>query len=169
MENPEFFFTQLEFNIQVFKDLLQPGKQPVSWKQQSEKWSLVEIVCHLRDEEKEDFRQRVQYVLERPEKAFPSIDPVLWVTERKYISQNYPDVVKEFMDERHASLKWLKTLNNAQWDNVHHHPKLGPMSARFILTNWVAHDYLHFRQISKLKYDYLSFISGERLSYAGTW
>jgi len=43
------------------------------------------------------------------------------------------------------------------------------MSAKFILANWLAHDYLHIRQITRLKYDYLQDIPNENLSYAGNW
>jgi hypothetical protein len=43
------------------------------------------------------------------------------------------------------------------------------MSAGMLLANWLAHDYLHFRQITKLKYDYIKYRTGEDLAYAGTW
>jgi hypothetical protein len=33
----------------------------------------------------------------------------------------------------------------------------------------MAHDLLHIRQITKLKYDYLKYLSGQGLSYAGDW
>ncbi|MEM6429633.1 MAG: hypothetical protein AAF708_10365 [Deinococcota bacterium] len=42
------------------------------------------------------------------------------------------------------------------------------MSAQFFLENWLAHDYLHMRQVVKLKYDYLT-ADGVNLIYAGTW
>ena len=38
-----------------------------------------------------------------------------------------------------------------------------------MLTNWLAHDYLHIRQIIKLKFDFLKDQSDEHLSYAGEW
>jgi hypothetical protein len=38
-----------------------------------------------------------------------------------------------------------------------------------IFANWLAHDYLHIRQILRLKYEYLKSISEEDLSYAGEW
>jgi hypothetical protein len=37
------------------------------------------------------------------------------------------------------------------------------------LHNWLAHDYLHIRQIIRIKYDYLKKTSGEILLYAGEW
>jgi hypothetical protein len=44
----------------------------IHWRSQPEKWNLVEIACHMRDE---DWRERVKCTLETPE-AFPTpIDP----------------------------------------------------------------------------------------------
>ena len=78
-------------------------------------------------------------------------------------------MLERFLNEREESIQWLETLTNPPWDNAHLHPKLGPMSASLFLNNWLAHDYLHIRQITKLKYDRLKAISGENLDYAGNW
>ena len=45
-------------------------------------WAPVEIVCHLRDEEAEDFGARLRVVLEGGERFTP-IDPERWATERR--------------------------------------------------------------------------------------
>lgn len=161
---------ELERNIDVFKNLLSGLQSDVYlWKQAEEKWCLLEIICHLCDEEREDFRYRVKHILENPSLPLNSIDPLGWVTLRKYTEQNYEDKINEFMAERKKSIQWLNSLNSNNWDNVYKHPKLGNLSAKMIFSNWLAHDYLHIRQILKLKYDYLKFISDEDLSYAGNW
>ena len=163
-------FGELSKNKQVFSDLLQGvGKEQFNWKSRPEKWCLLEITCHLFDEEREDFRARLKHVLETPNDPLPSIDPVGWVTERKYLQQDYRGKLSSFLDERANSVAWLQSLNNPPWYNAYMHPKFGAMTAKMFLTNWLAHDYLHFRQITKLKYDYLQQVSGETLSYAGSW
>jgi uncharacterized protein YutE (UPF0331/DUF86 family) len=43
------------------------------------------------------------------------------------------------------------------------------LSAKMIFKNWLAHDYLHIRQIIRLKFEYLKGFTGENLSYAGDW
>ena len=139
------------------------------WKQNPEKWCLLEIICHLYDEEREDFRTRTKQVLESPELLLPKIDPVGWVIERKYLQQNFSEKLKDFLSEREQSIKWLQSLKNPKWENAYNHPKLGKMTAKLILTNWLAHDYLHIRQITKLKYDHLKSKSDADLSYAGNW
>lgn len=170
MDNLIFYINELNRNGKVFETLLNsiPYEQ-IIWKQEINKWNLLEIICHLLDEEKEDFRQRLKLVLEDPNIPFPSIDPQSWVTERKYSSQNFENVLIEFIQERNDSVEWLKNLKSPKWDNAYNHPKVGPVSAKFLLANWVAHDYLHIRQITKLKYDYLKYVSNENLNYAGDW
>lgn len=160
----------LSENSTVFKELLsRQSEELYLWKPNPEKWCLLEIVCHLYDEEREDFRSRTRHVLETPTAPLPPIDPQGWVTARDYMQENYDDKVSDFLSERAQSVKWLQSLSNPQWNNAYEHPKFGKMTAKMFLSNWLAHDYLHIRQITRLKYDYLKHLSEEDLSYAGDW
>ena len=166
----EFVIEQLQKNKNIFMKLFKDENEELFlWKQTSEKWCLLEILCHLYDEEREDFRFRTKWVLERPNQIPPPFNPIDWVTDHKYMQQDYTEMLNKFMHERDESIKWLKTLENVNWDNSFDHPKLGKMTAEYYLNNWLAHDYLHIRQIVKLKFDYLRNISGENLDYAGIW
>ncbi len=160
----------LSENRTVFKELLSGLTEEIYlWKPNAEKWCLLEIVCHLYDEEREDFRTRTRHLLETPTEPLPPIDPQGWVEMRNYIQQNYPDKLNDFLTEREQSVKWLQSLSNPQWDNAYEHPKFGKMTAKMFLSNWLAHDYLHIRQITKLKYDFLKQMTNEDLNYAGNW
>lgn len=144
-------------------------EEDVRWKPAPDKWCLLEVVCHLADEEREDFRARVRHVLTTPGEALPPIDPQGWVQERKYISRAYNDMVEIFLEERKASVAWLQSLNQPNWANAYQHPKFGPLTAELFLANWLAHDYLHIRQILGLKHGLLRLRSTQDLSYAGEW
>lgn len=162
--------SSLHRNREVFAQLLaQPHPDQISWSQAPNKWSLLQVTCHLRDEEKEDFRTRLRMVLESPGVPFPGINPTGWVVERNYGSQDYASVLSEFLQERDKSIVWLNGLRNPEWDNATVHPRLGPMSGHFVLANWLAHDNLHIRQIIRLQYDFLHHVSGQSLQYAGYW
>lgn len=168
--NPEKIINQLKINSEVFNTILKTeNKEQYLWKQSQEKWCLLEIVCHLYDEERDDFRTRVKHALETPDEPLKPISPKNWITERKYIERDFSTVVREFLSEREDSVKWLASLQNPNWNNFVAHRQLGKITAANFLANWLAHDYLHFRQIIKLKYDYLKSISGQDLSYAGDW
>ena len=157
-------------NKEVFNSMLS-GLPEVEyrWKPTEDKWCLLEIICHLYDEERDDFRARVRHALETPEKPLLPIDPEGWVKSRKYVEQDYQEAVNKFLFERNLSLDWLKSLKDPNWESTTIHPILGSMSAKLYLTNWLAHDYLHIRQINRVKYQYLQSVTPQRLSYAGEW
>ena len=49
-----------------------------------ESWSILEVVCHLYDEEREDFREHLDWILHRQQEEWHQIDPQGWVIERQY-------------------------------------------------------------------------------------
>ncbi len=166
----DFILGQFQKNKQVFYNLFKEEYEDLHlWKQTPEKWCLLEILCHLYDEERDDFRFRTKWVLERPNEIPPPFNPINWVTDHKYIEQDYKVMLDKFIKERESSIIWLKSLKNVNWNNSFEHPKLGTMSAKYFLNNWLAHDYLHIRQIVKLKFNYLNNQSEENLNYAGIW
>ena len=168
--NYDQIITQISANRSVFKSLLEGlSEQEFLWKFNPEKWCLLEIVCHLYDEEREDFRTRVKHVLETPELAPPQFDPVAWVLQRKYMEQDYSKKLNEFLEERDRSVKWLRSLVDPPWINAYEHPKFGKMTAKMFLANWLAHDFMHIRQILNVKFNCLKFDSDETLVYAGEW
>ncbi len=161
---------ELKNNRLLFKELLKDKKkEEYIWKPATDKWCLLQIVCHLRDEEKEDFRARTKHALETPAQPLPPTDPEGWVISRKYDQDNYGKTLAKFLRERKRSVKWLQSLSGPNLESAYVHPKYGEMTVKMFMTNWLAHDYLHIRQIIKLKYDYLKIQTGEELNYAGNW
>jgi hypothetical protein len=109
-------------------------------------WSPVEIVCHLRDEEGEDFPARLRVVLEggRP---FAPIDPERWVEERRYRDAAPREALEALRVRRAASLEWLATVAPGRLAAAVEHPRLGRLSGLDLLVAWVAHDRLHLAQL----------------------
>ena len=159
---------KLDLNKSVFRSYLEGlKKDECLWKPEPKRWCLLEIICHLGDEEREDFRPRVERALKgtQPDR----IDPVAWVAERRYIEQDYERKLNEWIVARATSVEWLRNLDGVDWNSGFDHASFGKMTAKFMLANWLAHDYLHLKQISRLKYNYLKVKSGEDLTYAGNW
>jgi len=170
MINHSDIIEKLSLNAATFQSLFTGlFEEEYLWKPVPEKWCLLEVICHLYDEEREDFRGRLKQVLETPELPLPKIDPVGWVNERKYLEQNFSDMLSKFLGERKHSVEWLHSLKSPKWKNAYKHPKFGPLTAEMFLANWLAHDYLHFRQITFLKYHYLKTHFDTDLNYAGNW
>ena len=168
--NIDRIVSELAANGRTFHALLAGSpKELYRYTEHPGAWCVLEIVCHLYDEEREDFRARTEQVLRDPAIPLVPIDPTGWVQQRRYIDREFATGLEGFLNERERSVAWLRSLTNARWENVHRNPTLGPMTARSFLTNWLAHDYLHLRQILRIKHNYLQTESGESLSYAGTW
>ena len=161
---------KLRHNRGIFKSLFDSFQgDEVFLRPADGKWNMLEIVCHLLDEERLDFRARVRHIIESPEAEMPEIDPEGWVHTHGYSSRNFSSTVEDFLIERDMSLEWLETLTDGDLDKEFNHPVFGMKSARYFLMNWIAHDYLHFRQINALLYAILKDNNPENLEYAGDW
>ncbi len=139
------------------------------WKPNQDSWSVLEVICHLADEEEFDFPVRLKLILEKNDKAWPEIDPGSWVTERKYNEADLFETLNRFMDLRNESLVWLDSIDNPDWDSVHAAP-IGEITAGDMFVSWVTHDLLHLRQLVELQRFYLEEQAKPyRLDYAGDW
>ncbi|MCA9311841.1 MAG: DinB family protein [Phycisphaerales bacterium] len=128
-------------------------EEDVRWRPEDGSWSILDIVRHLADEEVEDFRTRLRLTLQSPERDWPPIDPASAAVERRYNQQPFDQALRRFLDERAASLTWLRGLPaKTDWSTVKTHPKFPPLHAGSLLGAWVAHDLLHVRQIAKRQY-----------------
>ena len=139
------------------------------WKPDADSWSILEVVCHLLDEEREDFRVRLDYTLHRPGEPWPPIDPGGWVTERAYNEQDLEESLAQFLSERQASIAWLRGLAAPDWETTAEAP-WGLIRAGDIFASWVAHDLLHMRQLLELHWAYVTAkMVPYKPDYAGAW
>ncbi|HEX9189827.1 MAG TPA: DinB family protein [Vicinamibacteria bacterium] len=110
-------------------------------------WAPVEIVCHLRDEEVEDFGARVGAVLEARARVSP-IDPERWAEERGYRRADPGAALAALCDARAASVTSLAAIAPARLRGVVELPGGGRLSGLDLLAAWVAHDRLHLAQLA---------------------
>ena len=138
-------------------------------KPNAESWSILEVTCHLYDEEREDFREHLDFILNRQRGEWHPIDPQGWVTERKYNEQDIQTMKEKFFDERKKSLTWLNELVDADWEKTYT-TEYRTISAGEMFACWVAHDNLHIRQLVELRRMRLENITKPySLDYAGDW
>lgn len=139
------------------------------WKPDPESWSILEVVNHLFDLEREDFRVFLDYTLHRPGEPRPKIRPGEWVSERGYNQRDLQKSLQDFLTAREDSLAWLKGLSSLNWEAVYQAP-WGPIKAGDIFAAWVAHDLLHMRQLVRLHWFYTTKqLEPYQTKYAGDW
>ncbi len=166
--NIQFFTTRFVANAEAIERLLKDIEdEHAKWKPAQDKWSILDVMGHLCDEEKLDFRTRLDYTLHKPGEKWPPFDPIEWVTEHNYAGKDVNEQLLLFMAERYKSIEWLTGLEDPRWSNAYTHPRLGEITAGSLLGSWLAHDYLHIRQISNLYLGYLAqMVAPHSLAYA---
>ena len=110
-------------------------------------WSPVEIVCHLRDEEAEDFPARLRVAVAGGQRFAP-IDPERWAVERRYREADPRPALDALRALRRESLELLASLRPERLAAAVEHPRAGPLSGADLVAAWVAHDRLHLRQLT---------------------
>src|SRR5512141_753667 len=138
-------------------------------KPNAESWSMLEVVCHLHDTEREDFREHLDFILHRQNEEYHVIDPQSWITERKYNQQSFVEMQQKFFLERQNSLEWLKEISGSDWD-LTYDSEYGSVSAGEMFSCWIAHDNLHIRQFVELRRARIENITKPYpIDYAGDW
>ena len=101
-----------------------------------EAWSILEVICHLYDEEREDFREHLDFILHRQNEEWHRIDPQDWVVSRKYNEQNFVEMQIKFFEERRKSLDWLIDQSDVDWDTTYT-SEYGSVPAGEMFAAWV--------------------------------
>jgi hypothetical protein len=170
--DPNPIITRLErFPAALHAAVAIASPSDVRFKPPSGNWSVLEVVCHLADEEVDDFRMRVRFILDRTPGTWPPIEPSAWARDRKYNEQDPGAALARFTSERARSIAWLRTLpRDTDWALAYPHPDFGPIRAGDLLASWAAHDALHLRQIAKRFWELAGRDApGFSTAYAGEW
>jgi hypothetical protein len=135
------------------------------------RWSPLEILAHLEEEERRDFRVRARLAAEGRtfDPGAHGIDPEGWVTAHDYNARDPIDVVEAFALERAVSVAWLETLDLAAVERTVEIPRLGAFRCGDFVAAWRVHDLLTAKQLSTA----LAILTARRLDawkvrYAGT-
>lgn len=160
--------SQMKGHAQAIRSLVAGcSAEQARWKPDAASWSMLEVLNHLLDEERADFRARIAMVLRAG--AWFRINPGGWVTERAYNDQELGPSLESFLAARAESLEWLAGLGEVDWSTAFQAP-FGTIRAGDFLASWAAHDVLHLRQLVELHWAYLVRAAEPyAVEYAGEW
>lgn len=168
--NVEWCIRQMSDNAERIRLLVQGiSEEQARWRPDPASWSILEVINHLYDEERQDFRVRLDIILHRPDEPWPGIDPAGWVRTRNYNERDLDRSLQNFLNERQASLRWLRNFSSPNWD-AQYQAHFGAIRAGDMFAAWVSHDHLHMRQLVELHHAYtVQRVVPYQTTYAGDW
>ncbi len=127
-------------------------KKLLAWRPAPGKWSIHEIVCHMRDAERLGYLHRYREILTKDNPTFPDVDGDALALERQYRRLNLRDVLRDWRAARRECLAVLKKVKANQWTRMGTHKTAGPMSLEIVLLRQaLGNDEAHLVQIEQIK------------------
>jgi len=113
------------------------------------KWSVIEIVAHLAEDELAS-GWRYRQMIEHPGCNLGAFDQDLWAQLGRYELWTADDALAMFRLLRTANLRLLANLNAEQWKSYGSHPERGRITVRDLAVHMAGHDVNHIHQIGRL-------------------
>ncbi|MCC6299111.1 MAG: DinB family protein [Anaerolineales bacterium] len=112
-------------------------------------WAMNEIVCHLRDTEREVHSLQIDLMLEKDDAFIPRPDTAVWASERDYLNEDPIKALQEFSSARVDLITKIKNLPDEIWNRKVKHAIFGPSSFSEVVGFAADHDRMHLQQARK--------------------
>jgi hypothetical protein len=123
-------------------------KKLLLWTPGPGKWSILEIVAHMRDMERDAYQTRYRRILSEENPALPDLDGDIIALRDDYRSMKLPELLKDWAKLRKENLRLLKSVKSAQWSRIGTHETAGALSMDdFLRRHAVGNDEAHLGQI----------------------
>ena len=113
-----------------------------------ENWSVVEVVCHLRDAEERGLT-RTRAMRDADDPFLPGYDQEAWASERNYAAADLRAAFAAFLRLRAQHVAELAALPPAAWERTGRHEEQGRITITAHTLHLVAHDAIHAAQIAR--------------------
>ena len=113
-----------------------------------ENWSVVEVICHLRDAE-EFTIQRVESMRSQNNPQIIGYDQAALARERKYNDADLNSALNAFIKYREHLVTSLSALAPDDWERGGEHNENGHMTIFSYILHIVSHDAIHCAQIAR--------------------
>ncbi len=113
-----------------------------------EGWSVVEVVCHLRDAEEISI-QRMQAMRDQENPSITGYDQEALARDRDYRHQELRSALAEFIAFRETYIAELLALLPADWQRPGSHNEFGHITLLDHTVHHACHDSIHCAQIAR--------------------
>jgi FMN phosphatase YigB (HAD superfamily) len=124
---------------------------PDAWRRRPAdgQWCPTEVICHMRDVEREVNLPRIKTILGESNPFIPGKDTDPWAEQRQYIQQDGTRAFQSFISTRWELLNLLRNNPPEAWKRTARHAILGPTDLTELVGIIAEHDRLHIRQVQK--------------------
>ncbi len=127
-------------------------KKLLMWTPGPGKWSILEIVAHMRDMEEHAYLARYRTILSEANPDLPDIDGDVLALTENYRDKRLSQLQREFAQHRRDCLKLLRTVKDTRWERQGQHETAGLMSMEELLhRHAIGNDQAHLEQIANIK------------------
>jgi hypothetical protein len=116
----------------------------------SESFSLVETVCHLRDVDREGYAIRMARLAEEVLPDLADVDGNVLAADRDYQSQDVELALRQLARERAHALSTLRAFSAQDLDRRAIWGAFGVVTLADVLQRWIAHDEGHRLELTAL-------------------
>lgn len=113
-------------------------------------WTLTELVCHLRDTEREIHHMQLKLFNGHDEPFIPRPDTGVWASQRDYVHEDGLSALRDFHEARAVTLNVLKNTADEAWERKARHAIFGPTNFREVVSFMADHDRMHIQQTATL-------------------
>jgi FMN phosphatase YigB (HAD superfamily) len=110
-------------------------------------WALSELVCHLRDTDREIHQMQIELFKEQNEPFIPRPDTSVW-SHGDGLHEDGVSALTEFNQARSKTLKLIKeaSMERSAWERKARHAIFGPTNFLEVVGFIAEHDRLHIQQ-----------------------
>ncbi len=150
IQNAHYLIDALRAAPAVFEALLHgcTQEQAKAARGGGEGWSVVEIICHLRDNE-ECVLERMRLMREVADPFIAAYDQEQWARERNYAAGNLREALAAFVRLRTSHIAELAALAPPEWERTGQHQERGRITIGDQTLRVVCHDAIHAAQLAR--------------------
>jgi hypothetical protein len=134
------------------EDLLEGlDEETLRWQPVPNKWSIKEIMCHLRDMEREAYLARYKRMLAEENPALPNVDQNRIAYESDYINQDAKAALEDFKRLRDETVQTLQDVPPEAWSRGGTHETDGYMTVETLIHRQIkGNDLNHLVQMKDI-------------------
>jgi hypothetical protein len=132
----------------LLKDL---DEETLRWRPIPNKWSIKEIMCHLRDMERLAYLARYRKILTEDNPLLANVDQDRIAFESDYINQDAQGALDEFKRLRRETVETLESAPTDAWSRGGTHEADGPMTVEQLVVRQIkGNDLNHLVQMKDI-------------------